>query len=60
MVLNGQKNIDLLKIYQNFIKSYDENSDTGYTLEVDVGYPKKLFNFHKDLPFLLEKKKIKK
>ena len=32
----------------------------GYFLEVDVKYPKKLFNLHRDLPFLPERKKIEK
>ena len=31
-----------------FIKNYDENSNKGYFLEVDVEYPKKLFNLHSD------------
>ena len=39
--------------------SYDANSNKGYFLEVDVAYPKKLFDLHKDLPFLLERKKLK-
>ena len=43
-----------------FIKNYDENSNKGYILEVDVEYPKNLFNLHKDLSFLAEKKKIEK
>ena len=33
---------------------------TGYFLEVDVEYPKKLSNSHKDFPFLPETQKIEK
>ena len=51
---------NLSKFNESFIKNYDENSDKGYFLEVDVKYPKKLFNLHSDLPFLLERKQIKK
>ena len=44
---------DLRYINQKFIKNYDEDSsEKGYTLDVDVEYPKKLQN---DLPFLPEK-----
>ena len=35
-------------------------TDKGYFLEVDAEYPKNLFNFHRDLPFLNERKKIGK
>ena len=50
----------LSKFNEDFIKKYDEDSNTGYFLEVDVEYPKTLFNSHKDLPFLPERKKVEK
>ena len=59
--VNGFKWVKKLsKFDEHFIKNYDENSNKGYFLEVDVKYPKILFNFHKDLPFLPERKKIEK
>ena len=43
---------------ENFIKNYDENSDYGSVLEVDIEYPKTLWGLHKDLPFLAERRKL--
>ena len=56
--INGFKWVEIF--HERFIKSYNENSDIGYFLEVDVEYPKKLFGSHKDLPFLPERKKLEK
>ena len=60
MVSNRQKNQDYQRFNEIFITNYDENSNKGYFLEVDVDYPKKLFDLHKDLPFLPERKKVNK
>ena len=43
-----------------FIKNYNEESNEGYFLEVDVQYPEKLHELHKDLPFLSERMKLEK
>ena len=53
-----EKNIH--KFDEDFIKNYDEDSDEGYILKVDVEHPKNLINLHGDLPFLAERRKIKK
>ena len=43
-----------------FIKNYDEKSEVGNILEVDVKYPKELYKLHGDLPFLPERKLLPK
>ena len=48
------------KFHENVLKNYDERRNKGYILKVDAEYPKNLLNLYKDLPFLAERKKIKK
>ena len=50
----------LSKFNEDFIKKYDEDNNTGYFFEVDLEYSKTLFNSHKYLPFLPERKKVEK
>ena len=51
---------DTSQFDEDFIKSYNEESDEGYFLEVDVQYPEKLQKLHNDLPFLSERMEIEK
>ena len=58
--LKWVKQEDLSQLNEDFIKNYDEISNTEYFLEVDIDFPKELFNLHKDFPFLPESKKVNK
>ena len=61
MPVSGFKWVKKLSNFDEcFIKDYDENSNEGYFLDVDVEYPKKLFSLHNDLPSSPERNKIKK
>ena len=57
---------NMSKFTKVFIKNYDEDSDKGHILEVDVEYdkaryyPENLHDLHSDLPFLPERMKINK
>ena len=58
LIINGFKWVeDLSQFNDELIKKYDENSYIGCFLEVNVDYPKELFNLHKDLP---ERKRVEK
>ena len=40
---------------EDFLKSYSDDSDEGYFLEVDGQYLENLLNLNRDLPFLPER-----
>ena len=42
---------DLSRFNERFIKNYNENSDVGYFLEIDVEYPKNYLIFIKTYHF---------
>ena len=52
MVKKWIKNVT--EIDEKFIKNYDEDSDKGYVLEVDLKYPRKLHDLYRDLTFCLK------
>ena len=47
-------------VKEDFLKSYNEERDGWYFLEVHVQCPKKLSELHNNLPFLPERMKIEK
>ena len=51
LILNDFKWVEyILKFNENFIKSYDDESEEGYFYEVDVQYPENLNNLLNELP----------
>ena len=58
VVLNGLKEDD--NVMQDFIKSYNKDSNIGYFIEAGVQYLEKLHKLHNDLPFLHERMNIKR
>ena len=48
------------KCNEDFVKSYNGESDKGYLLEDNVQYPEKLHELYNDLPFLPKRTKIEK
>ena len=51
---------DTFQFNEGFIKNYNEKSDEGYFLEVDIQYLEKLHELQNDLLFLPERIKIER
>ena len=56
----GKKKKKLSKFNKNFIKKYDEDSNTGYFLEIDMIIQKNYLIFIKIYHFYLKEKRLKK
>ena len=59
-VNNFERIKDTSQFKEDFIKSYNEESDIGYFLEGDIQYLEKLHELHNDLSFLPERMNIEK
>ena len=57
-VNNFEWRINTFQFSEDFIKNYNEESDEGYFLEVEVQYFEKLYEPRNNLPFLPEKMKL--
>ena len=51
---------DISEFNEDFIERYNEESDEGYFLEVNVQYLEKIHKLHNDLLFLPERMKVEK
>ena len=61
MPVNGFKWVENISEFnEDFLKSYNDESEEGYLLGLDVDNSENLHNLHKDLPFLPERVKIEK
>ena len=50
--------LDESKDLKRIVNELSKGKDHGYLLEVDVVYPRKLHDYHNDLPFMCGKMKI--
>ena len=57
-VSNFESIEDTFQFNEDYVKSYDEGSDEGYFLQVDVQYLKSLHELQNNLLFLPEEMKI--
>ena len=61
MPVNDFKRVEgISKLNESFIKSYNEESDEGYFLEVNIQYTENLHKTQNNLPLLPERIKILK
>ena len=51
---------DTSQFNEDFIKDYNEDSDEGYFLEIDVNYLENIHELHNDLPLLPKRMNIGK
>ena len=51
---------NFIALVKKIVKEYDQESDDGYVLEVDLEYSKRPQDFYSDLQFLPERMKINK
>ena len=59
--VNYQKWIEeTLQFNEDFKKSYNDDNDEEYFLEVDFQYPENVHSLHNDLPFVPERIKLEK
>ena len=48
------------RIDEDFIMNFEEDSNKGYIIEIDIEYPRELHKLHSNLPFFSERMKINK
>ena len=51
---------DISELDESILKSYNEESDEWYFVEVDIQYLETVNSLHNGLPFLPERMKLKK
>ena len=59
-VNNFEQITDTPQFNEDLLKNYAEESDEGCSMEVDVQYLEKIYKLLNDLPFSVERMKIKK
>ena len=59
--LDGFEEVKDISLFnEDFIKSYNKESNIGYLFEVEVKYPEQFHKLRNDLPFLPERMRIER